>query len=417
MSCVLDSFLKSDQGKNKFSWGFIGYVRDCLGGYKGQDLLLGFLLPKICFVGLSVFSDMVWDNVWASHKDLGYVGKSRTDIGGKGHKKKTDRASLAKKFPCIGGLSALQSHFLWNQEGKAKKQPRKIRGLEPRSSAYVVVATGPFRVMEAKNPHKRIYPASLTKMMTLYLLFEALERRKINMSTQFRVSFQASRQSPSKLFLKPGSYVSVKKCILGLAVKSANDVAMVAAEGLGGGHFSNFVTRMNHKAQELGMSHTHFANASGLFHPFQYSTAKDMACLMHALIMDFPRYSVFLRQKDFCYRGAKVPSTNKMLGSTKGVIGGKTGYIYASGYNMALAVHQNNKTGIFVVIGSHSAQDRFKTMKKLLASYFKGSVGGLPSVLGWSAKNELRRFRKNRRLKGSCLKTLPDYVDSVQKAS
>ncbi len=218
------------------------------------------------------------------------------------------------------------------------------------------------QVVEALRPDHQNYPASLTKMMTLYLTFEALQQKKLTLATPLKVSSRASRMQPSKLGLAAGTTITVKEAISALAVKSANDVAVVMAEALGGTE-ARFARTMTQKAHELGMTHTTFRNASGLPNRHQLSTARDMATLALALRRDFPNYAKVFAEEYFSYGGRRIRNHNHLLGKVDGVNGMKTGYIAAAGFNIVVSAERNGRRLIGVVMGGTSprARDRLAT--------------------------------------------------------
>ncbi len=235
-------------------------------------------------------------------------------------------------------------------------------------ASYVVDAdTG--EVLHGINEETRNYPASLTKMMTLYIVFERLREKKWSMSTRLKVSRQASYQPPSKLGLKAGTTISVKDAILALVTKSANDVATVVAENVSGRERS-FALKMTAKARSLGMSKTTFRNASGLPHRAQLSTAKDMATLARALLRDFPEYYYLFSTEKFTYRGRTYRNHNALLKSYPGTDGFKTGYIRASGFNLVASATRNGRRIIGVVFGGKSSRQRNSHMTSLLDKSF-----------------------------------------------
>lgn len=206
------------------------------------------------------------------------------------------------------------------------------------------------------------FPASLTKMMTLYMLFEALERGELSMDTRLTASRNASRQPPSRLGLactrrRGCDSLTVEQAINALVVQSANDVATVVAERLGGTE-ARFAANMTARARELGMTDTRFANASGLPDARHRTTARDMAVLAQALWRDFPeRYEVFQRTS-FTWRGRTIRGHNRLLGTVDGVDGIKTGYTRASGFNLATMAERGNRRVIVVVLGGETAAAR-----------------------------------------------------------
>lgn len=229
------------------------------------------------------------------------------------------------------------------------------------------------RIYHNANADTRNYPASLTKIMTLYLVFDALKSKKISMSSKFKVSKRATRQPPSKLNLSAGSNITVKNAILALVTKSANDVATVIAENLGKSE-RNFARLMTRKAKKLGMTRTTFRNASGLPNRGQLSTARDMATLGIAIRKNHPKFFKLFKTKSFIYKGIKYTNHNNLLGSYSGTDGIKTGYTNASGFNLVASVERNGQRIIGVVFGGKKARSRDKHMVTLLNKYFKTSL-------------------------------------------
>ncbi|HEV7283423.1 MAG TPA: D-alanyl-D-alanine carboxypeptidase family protein, partial [Kaistia sp.] len=229
----------------------------------------------------------------------------------------------------------------------------------PNSSIVVDAKTG--KVLYSKEPDALRRPASLTKMMTLYLLFGELESGRLTMSSRLRVSEFASRQRPTKLGLKPGSTIAVRDAMLGLITRSANDAAVVIAENLSGSEAA-FAQRMTRTARSIGMSRTTFRNASGLPNDGQWSTARDMATLGRALQDRYPRYYKFFATKSFVYNGRVINGHNRLLGRVNGVDGIKTGYTNASGYNLVSSVKRDNRALVATVMGGNTGAARDKQM-------------------------------------------------------
>ena len=229
------------------------------------------------------------------------------------------------------------------------------------------------RIYHNANADTLNYPASLTKIMTLYLVFDALKSKKISMNSKFKVSKRATRQPPSKLNLSAGSNITVKNAILALVTKSANDVATVIAENLGKSE-RNFAKLMTRKAKKLGMTRTTFRNASGLPNRGQLSTARDMATLGIAIRKNHPNFFKLFKTKSFIYKGIKYTNHNNLLGSYSGTDGIKTGYTNASGFNLVASVERNGQRIIGVVFGGKKARSRDKHMVTLLNKYFKTSL-------------------------------------------
>jgi D-alanyl-D-alanine carboxypeptidase len=225
------------------------------------------------------------------------------------------------------------------------------------------------RVLYERNAYDIRYPASLTKMMTLYLMFEAFDNGTLTYESELPTSAHAAAASPTKLNLRPGDTIDAKTAMEALIVRSANDVAVVVAEALGGTE-ANFARMMTQKAGELGMLNTHFANPHGLPDAQQISTAADMALLGRRMAYDFPQYYPFLASTSFTYKGRQYGGHNNLLGTFEGTDGIKTGYTRASGFNLVTSVVRGNKHIIGVVMGGTTAASRDTEMKRLLAIAF-----------------------------------------------
>jgi D-alanyl-D-alanine carboxypeptidase len=242
-------------------------------------------------------------------------------------------------------------------------------GYNPPYAAMVVDAkTG--RVMHAENEDALRHPASVTKVMTLYLLFEQLERGKVALDTPLAVSAHASMQAPSKLDLRPGATIAVEDAIKALVTKSANDVAVVVAENLGGSEEA-FAEQMTRKARALGMTNTRYRNASGLPDPEQITTARDLTILGRAIQERFPKQYRYFQTRVFNYAGAAHRNHNKLLGRVEGVDGIKTGYIKASGYNIVTSVSRGSRRLIVVVMGADSGRARNAHVEALIEKYIQ----------------------------------------------
>ena len=235
---------------------------------------------------------------------------------------------------------------------------------EPPYSSRVVDANSG-AVLQATNADSLRHPASLTKIMTLYLLFERLEAGKVKMSTEMEVSPHAAEQAPSKLGLKPGQNIAVETAIRAIVTKSANDVAVVVAEALGGSE-ENFARMMTAKARALGMAHTVYRDASGLPNDEQITTARDMTILARAIQDRFPQYYHYFATRTFRYRGEEFRNHNHLLGRVAGVDGMKTGYIRDSGFNIVVSLRRSGRHLIAVVFGGHSASARDARVESLL---------------------------------------------------
>ena len=236
--------------------------------------------------------------------------------------------------------------------------------------ASIIVEESSGRVLYSRSADKQLFPASLTKIMTLYLLFEALQNRRITLGTRMKVSKVAASRSPSKLYLKPGQTITVENAILALVTKSANDVATVVSEHLGGNE-RNFAKKMTRKAKAIGMKRTIFKNASGLPNQAQLSTARDMARLGIAIRRDFPQYFKYFNSTSFNWKGRKFRNHNKLLTQFKGTDGIKTGYINASGFNLVATTERNGVRLVGVVFGGKTGKSRDKHMISLLNRQFE----------------------------------------------
>jgi len=237
----------------------------------------------------------------------------------------------------------------------------------PAQAAYTafVIDTTNGNVLYERNADSQKYPASLTKMMTLYLVFEALQRGDIGMDTKWSVSSRASQQPPSKLGLSTGDTIAVRDAIMALMTKSANDVATVVAEGMSGTEWQ-FAQDMTAKARQLGMTRTTFGNASGLPDDSMVSTARDMATLALRLQTDFPQYYELFSTRNFTYHGQTYGNHNKLLGVVDGVDGLKTGYTRAAGWNLVASAMRDGRRIIAVIMGGKSRIWRDERMKQLI---------------------------------------------------
>lgn len=234
-------------------------------------------------------------------------------------------------------------------------------------------------VYHADGADRRQHPASLTKMMTLYLTFEAVRDGRIGLDQKFRVSRHAAQQPASKLYLKQGQQVTVRHLIRATALKSANDAAMVLAEGIGGSQ-SAFADLMTRRAHQLGMRNTTFKNPHGLTATGHLSTARDMAILARHLFHDFPEYyNIFSRTNDHA-AGKRIWTTNRLLSSYRGADGIKTGYTRAAGYNLAASAHRGSQRILAVAMGASSSAARNKKVAQLLDLGFAKAPGSVRMV-------------------------------------
>jgi D-alanyl-D-alanine carboxypeptidase len=247
----------------------------------------------------------------------------------------------------------------------------------PATAKYAAVvmdaATG--EVVYAANPDVRHYPASLTKVMTLFVTFDALRAGRISMDSVIRVSARAARQPASRLGLEAGDRIKLRDAVLALVVKSANDVASALGEHLGGSE-RKFAAMMNAKAAAIGLDHTSFRNASGLPNRQQLTTARDFAKLVRALQRQHPEYYKLFSTRNFTFRGRKHDNHNRLLDRYEGADGVKTGYIRASGFNLAASARRAGQRLIGVVMGASSPQARDLHMMGLLERGFEKATEG-----------------------------------------
>ena len=241
--------------------------------------------------------------------------------------------------------------------------------------ADIVVEARTGKILHAVNPDSLRHPASLTKMMTLYITFQALEAGKLKLDQRLPISSNASAQSPSKLCLRPGQSIRVGDAILGLVTESANDAAVVLAEALGGDedHFGQMMTR---QARALGMTQTVFHNPSGLPDPDQVTTAHDMATLGLALLYHYPQFYPYFSHEAFLYNGRAYHNHNHLMQRYDGMDGIKTGYVRASGFNLVASAARNNTRLVGVVFGGKSTVGRDNQMAQLLDAGFLCTTQG-----------------------------------------
>ncbi|MFM8678634.1 MAG: D-alanyl-D-alanine carboxypeptidase family protein [Alphaproteobacteria bacterium] len=266
-------------------------------------------------------------------------------------------------FPLLKALLLVAGLLVAPDAGAAAKPAPK-----PRYAAIVVdAATG--EVLHAEHPDDLRYPASLTKMMTLFMIFEAIDRKRIGFDTAWKVSAFAAGQSPTKLGLQAGRTISVRDVVLGLITKSANDAAVVAAENLAGSE-PEFAQQMTQRARRLGMARTTFRNASGLPHPEQRTTAADLARLSRALVRSFPHHYHLFSTASFTHAGITHHNHNRFMQWYEGADGLKTGYIHASGFNLAASATRGGRRLIGVVMGGPSSGWRDERMGEVMDAAF-----------------------------------------------
>lgn len=221
------------------------------------------------------------------------------------------------------------------------------------------------KVLEVRNADTLAYPASLAKLMTLYLAFQQLNSGKLTLGQQLRVSRHAAAQQPTKLYLRHGQQISVRSAILAITTRSANDAAVVLAEAIGGTEWK-FAQLMTHQARELGLNHTTFRNASGLPNRHQKTTARDMSKLALAILEDYPQYYHFFKARRFTFRGKTIYGHDHLLARYPGVDGMKTGYTMASGFNIVTSAVRDGHRLLGVVMGGRTARSRDHLMITLL---------------------------------------------------
>src|SRR5271169_4021206 len=252
------------------------------------------------------------------------------------------------------------------------------RQAAPADSAFsaIVVDANSGREIYGVNENAPRHPASITKVMTLYLLFEQLDKGALTLQSQIPISEHAAAQAPSKLGISAGDSLSVDEAIKAVVTRSANDVAVAIAEAIGGDE-SNFAQMMTRKAHALGMSRTIYRNASGLPNDEQITTARDLTVLARATEERFPKYFHYFSTHEFDYSGEIIGNHNHLLGRVDGVDGIKTGYTRASGFNLLTSVHRDGRSLIAVVMGGRSSGARDRRMEQLISDHIaEASTGG-----------------------------------------
>jgi len=234
--------------------------------------------------------------------------------------------------------------------------------------AAIVIDANTGKTLFASNADAQRYPASLTKMMTLYMLFEAMQAGRMSKDTRIPVSAYAAARPPTKIGFRPGQSIRAEDAALAMITKSANDVATAVGEYLGGSE-ERFAQMMTAKARRLGMRNTTFRNASGLPNMAQHTTARDMAILSIALRQHFPNEFSYFSRRSFVFRGQTINGHNRLLGRVEGVDGIKTGYTNASGYNLASSVSLDGRRLVAVVMGGNTGASRDAHMAQLIRKY------------------------------------------------
>jgi D-alanyl-D-alanine carboxypeptidase len=251
---------------------------------------------------------------------------------------------------------------------------------DPTRHAAIVVDGGNGKVLYQLNAEAARYPASLTKMMTLYMTFEAMDAGRLSKSTPIPVSAYAASRPPTKIGFRPGQTIDVDSAIYALCTKSANDVAVALGETLGGSE-ERFAQMMTAKARQIGMRDTTFRNASGLPDDEQMTTARDMAVLGMALRKRFPQHYGYFGSRSFAYNGKTIRGHNDLLGRIQGVDGIKTGYIRASGFNIVTSVSTDGRKLVVVVMGGDTARSRNAEVEQLIERYLPQASRGAVSVV------------------------------------
>jgi D-alanyl-D-alanine carboxypeptidase len=275
---------------------------------------------------------------------------------------------------CVLGLATITTAVIFTTDtADARRHRHRHHGRhqEARQSyspafSSIIVDGNSGATLSANNPDALRHPASLTKIMTLYLLFERLEAGKLKLDSEMDVSEHASEQAPTKLGLRPGQSIKVEDAIKGLVTRSANDAAVVISEAIAGDE-DDFAKLMTRKARSLGMTRTVYRNASGLPDSDQVTTARDQSTLGRAIQDRFPRYYRYFSITAFNYHGHSIRNHNKLLGNVEGVDGIKTGYTRASGFNLVTSMRRGNRHLVGVVLGGRSGGSRDAIMRNLLA--------------------------------------------------
>jgi len=284
---------------------------------------------------------------------------------------RTTLASSRALRVCALGLVTFTTAILISSESAEARRYKHRRHHVVRESyspqfSSIIVDGNSGAVLSSNNPDGIRRPASLTKIMTLYLLFERLDAGKMKLDTEMEVSEHASEQAPTKLGLRPGQTLKVEDAIKGLVTRSANDAAVVIAEAIAGDE-DEFAKLMTRKARALGMTKTTYRNASGLPNDEQLTTARDQATLGRAIQDRYPRYYRYFATTVFNYRGQSIRNHNRLLGNVEGIDGIKTGYTRASGFNLVSSMRRGNRHLVGVVLGGRSGGSRDATMRNLLA--------------------------------------------------
>jgi D-alanyl-D-alanine carboxypeptidase len=302
-------------------------------------------------------------------------------------------------------LAALTLALAIGSADAAAKKKKSTRAPAPEKYAALVFDPATNEVLFERHGYAPRYPASLTKMMTLYMLFEALESGKVQLDARLPVSARAAAQPPSKLGLTPGGRIRVEDAIRALVTKSANDVAATVAEYLGGTE-TMFAEKMTLRARRLGMNLTTYRNASGLPDAGQVTSAFDQALLAQALMRDFPRYYGYFSERGFAYAGAYYGNHNRLMSEYPGMDGLKTGFIGASGFNLAATAVRDGRRLIAVVFGGTTARARDAHLADLLDRGFSENA----PVLFAQLNGAVVPVAANQRLTAAAIESKPKPV-------
>lgn len=253
----------------------------------------------------------------------------------------------------------------------AQANTQSVNSADPNTllKSYILIEAKTGQVLEAKNADEQLPPASITKLMTAYLVFDALQSGRIHLDNQVSVSQNAYKQEGSRMFLELNSQASVNDMLQGLIVQSGNDAAVALAEYVGG-DVPHFVEMMNQTAQKLGMKHTHYENPTGLPNDNHYSSAQDIATLARAIIQQFPDYYHYYSQKEFRWNKITQPNRNRLLFRNANVDGLKTGHTSIAGYCLVASEHRGDLRLISVVLGAEKEANRYSTSQSLLNQGF-----------------------------------------------
>jgi D-alanyl-D-alanine carboxypeptidase (penicillin-binding protein 5/6) len=243
--------------------------------------------------------------------------------------------------------------------------PHDAAAFETSAEEMILVDDSTGAVLLDKNSERQMFPASMSKLMTLYIVFEKLTEGSLSLDTQFRVSEKAWRMGGSKMFVEINSQVAVGDLLRGVIIQSGNDACIVLAEGVAGSE-AQFVELMNAKREQIGLAKSHFMNVTGWPHPEHVTTARDLARLAHAIIHDFPQFYSLFQEKSFTYNGIKQGNRNPLLYTYSGADGLKTGHTEASGYGLTASAIRGDRRLIVVANGMDNVNDRAREVERVL---------------------------------------------------